>query len=143
MRKALITGITGQDGSHLAELLLSKGYQVHGMVRRASIDRHDRIGHLLGQVRLHEGDLLDSLARAVVRETFKISKTGTLNAENDHGPLGYSWFVGYAPADHPTTTALSPARTHAACTARRGSSGTSADTASRRRPPRTCSRPPT
>ena len=60
MHKALITGITGQDGSHLAELLLSKGYQVHGMVRRASIDRHDRIAHLASQVRLHEGDLLDS-----------------------------------------------------------------------------------
>jgi GDPmannose 4,6-dehydratase len=60
MRKALITGITGQDGSHLAELLLAKGYQVHGMVRRASIDRHDRIVHLVGQVKLHEGDLLDS-----------------------------------------------------------------------------------
>src|SRR5947209_1287386 len=60
MRKALITGITGQDGSHLAELLLAKGYQVHGMVRRASIDRHDRIAHLVGQVKLHDGDLLDS-----------------------------------------------------------------------------------
>ena len=64
MRKALITGITGQDGSHLAELLLSKGYQVHGMVRQASIDRHDRIGHLIGQVRLLEGDLLDSASLA-------------------------------------------------------------------------------
>jgi GDPmannose 4,6-dehydratase len=60
MRKALITGITGQDGSHLAELLLAKGYQVHGMVRHSSIDRHDRISHLLGQVRLLEGDLLDA-----------------------------------------------------------------------------------
>jgi GDPmannose 4,6-dehydratase len=60
MRKALITGITGQDGSHLAELLLSKGYQVHGMVRRASIERNERIAHLVGQLRLHEGDLLDS-----------------------------------------------------------------------------------
>ena len=60
MRKALITGITGQDGSHLADLLLSKGYQVYGMVRPASIARHDRIAHLGDKVRLLEGDLLDS-----------------------------------------------------------------------------------
>src|SRR3712207_6710771 len=60
MRKALITGITGQDGSHLAELLLSKGYRVHGMVRRASTDNLFRIEHLLDRIELHQGDLLDS-----------------------------------------------------------------------------------
>lgn len=61
MKKALITGITGQDGSFLAELLLSKGYEVHGLVRRNSIERHDRIEHILDKIRLHYGDLTDSL----------------------------------------------------------------------------------
>src|SRR6476469_10010000 len=60
MRKALITGVTGQDGSHLAELLLSKGYRVHGMVRRASTDNLYRLEHLLDRIELHQGDLLDS-----------------------------------------------------------------------------------
>ncbi|MGN0401693.1 MAG: GDP-mannose 4,6-dehydratase [Acetatifactor sp.] len=62
MKKALITGITGQDGSYLAELLLEKGYEVHGLVRRASVSNTGRIDHLLreNQVILHEGDLADS-----------------------------------------------------------------------------------
>lgn len=60
MKTALITGITGQDGSHLAELLLSKNYKVHGMVRRASTDNYGRIEHILNRVELHQGDLLDS-----------------------------------------------------------------------------------
>jgi GDPmannose 4,6-dehydratase len=58
-RAALITGITGQDGSYLADLLLEKGYEVHGMVRRASTEKFDRIEHLRDRVRLHQGDLLD------------------------------------------------------------------------------------
>src|SRR5947209_3859287 len=56
---ALITGITGQDGSYLAELLLEKGYEVHGMVRRASTEKFDRIEHLRDRIVLHQGDLLD------------------------------------------------------------------------------------
>jgi GDPmannose 4,6-dehydratase len=56
---ALITGITGQDGSYLAELLLEKGYAVHGMVRRASTEKFDRIEHLRDRITLHQGDLLD------------------------------------------------------------------------------------
>lgn len=60
MKKALITGITGQDGSYLAEFLLEKGYEVHGIVRRASISNTSRIEHLLGRVTLHDGDLSDS-----------------------------------------------------------------------------------
>jgi GDPmannose 4,6-dehydratase len=59
MPSALITGITGQDGSYLAELLLSKGYDVHGMVRRASTEKFDRIEHLRNRITLHQGDLLD------------------------------------------------------------------------------------
>lgn len=62
MKKALITGITGQDGSYLAELLLEKGYEVHGMVRRSSVGNTSRIDHLLKEERLilHEGDMGDS-----------------------------------------------------------------------------------
>jgi GDPmannose 4,6-dehydratase len=62
MKKALITGITGQDGSYLAELLLDKGYDVHGIVRRASTETFDRIEHLTGKVHLHQADLLDQLS---------------------------------------------------------------------------------
>jgi GDPmannose 4,6-dehydratase len=58
-RSALITGITGQDGSYLAELLLEKGYEVHGMVRRASTEKFDRIEHIRRRITLHQGDLLD------------------------------------------------------------------------------------
>ena len=58
-KSALITGITGQDGSYLAELLLEHGYEVHGMVRRASTEKFDRIEHLRDQITLHQGDLLD------------------------------------------------------------------------------------
>ena len=62
MKKALITGITGQDGSYLAEFLLEKGYEVHGIVRRASISNTARIDHLLKKnaITLHDGDLSDS-----------------------------------------------------------------------------------
>ncbi|MGN0976108.1 MAG: GDP-mannose 4,6-dehydratase [Gemmiger sp.] len=64
MKKALITGVTGQDGSYLAELLLEKGYDVHGMIRRSSVDYRERIAHLEGHPRfhLHYGDLGDSLS---------------------------------------------------------------------------------
>jgi GDPmannose 4,6-dehydratase len=58
-RRALITGITGQDGSYLAELLLEKGYEVHGLVRRASTESFQRIQHIRDRLVLHSGDLLD------------------------------------------------------------------------------------
>ncbi len=61
-RKALITGITGQDGSYLAEFLLQKGYEVHGMVRRASTENFERIGRLHGRITIHQADLLDQLS---------------------------------------------------------------------------------
>jgi len=59
---ALITGITGQDGSYLADFLLEKGYAVHGMVRRASTETFDRIEHLRDKIAIHQGDLLDQLS---------------------------------------------------------------------------------
>jgi len=60
MKIALITGITGQDGSYLAELLLEKGYEVHGIIRRASQINTQRIDHIYNQIKLHYGDLTDS-----------------------------------------------------------------------------------
>src|SRR5882757_3119301 len=70
-KSALITGITGQDGSYLAELLLEKGYDVHGMVRRASTEKFDRIEHIKDRLTLHQGDLLDQ--RSLV-DTLRASK---------------------------------------------------------------------
>jgi len=61
-KRALITGITGQDGSYLAEFLLSKGYEVHGMVRRASTEGFERIQHIRDHLHLHQADLLDQLS---------------------------------------------------------------------------------
>jgi GDPmannose 4,6-dehydratase len=58
-RRALITGVTGQDGSYLAEWLLEQGYEVHGMVRRSSTEKFDRIEHIRDRLTLHQGDLLD------------------------------------------------------------------------------------
>jgi GDPmannose 4,6-dehydratase len=62
MKKALITGVTGQDGSYLADWLLQKGYKVHGIVRRASTENFERIAHLEGHLTLHQADLLDQLS---------------------------------------------------------------------------------
>ena len=69
MKKALITGITGQDGSYLAELLLSKGYQVTGMVRRASTETFDRINHIKDRISLVQGDLLDQFSLVKLMES--------------------------------------------------------------------------
>ena len=69
-KTALITGITGQDGSYLAELLLEKGYEVHGITRRASIANTGRIDHILNKIRLHDGDLTDSTSLIrIIKET--------------------------------------------------------------------------
>jgi GDPmannose 4,6-dehydratase len=67
MKKALITGITGQDGSYLAELLLAKGYEVSGIVRRLSTPNFERIGHILDKIKLYDADMSDefSLLKAV------------------------------------------------------------------------------
>ncbi len=61
-RRALITGITGQDGSYLAEWLLEQGYEVHGIVRRASTENFERIQHIRDRIQLHQADLLDQLS---------------------------------------------------------------------------------
>jgi len=62
LKKALITGITGQDGSYLADLLLEKGYEVYGMVRRSSVEKLDRIEHIRDRVKFIQADLLDQLS---------------------------------------------------------------------------------
>jgi GDPmannose 4,6-dehydratase len=69
MKRALITGVTGQDGSHLAEWLLGKGYEVHGIVRRSSTENFERIAHLAERIDLHQADLLDQLSLIDVLRT--------------------------------------------------------------------------
>ncbi|MBA4186546.1 MAG: GDP-mannose 4,6-dehydratase [Planctomycetaceae bacterium] len=70
MKRALITGVTGQDGSYLSELLLSEGYEVHGVVRRSSTENFERIADLSGKIHLHQADLLDQLSIIdVIKET--------------------------------------------------------------------------
>ena len=59
---AFITGITGQDGAYLAKLLLEKGYQVHGMMRRSSTDTLERLSEFVDDITIHQGDLLDQLS---------------------------------------------------------------------------------
>src|SRR5687768_9732428 len=61
-KKALITGVTGQDGSYLCDFLLEKGYEVHGVVRRSSTESFERIAHLTDRITLHQADLLDQLS---------------------------------------------------------------------------------
>ena len=81
-KSALITGITGQDGSYLAELLLDKGYEVHGMVRRSSEEKFERIAHLRGKIRLHQGDLLDQYSIASLLVTIKPREVYNLAAQS-------------------------------------------------------------
>lgn len=82
MPSALITGITGQDGSYLAELLLEKGYTVHGVVRRSSTENFERIMHLRDKVQLHQADLLDQLSLIDVIKTTKPTEVYNLAAQS-------------------------------------------------------------
>jgi GDPmannose 4,6-dehydratase len=81
-RKALITGITGQDGSYLAELLLEKGYEVHGMVRRSSTETFERIEHIHDRVKLHQADLLDQLSIVNLIDEVRPSEVYNLAAQS-------------------------------------------------------------
>jgi GDPmannose 4,6-dehydratase len=87
-KSALITGITGQDGSYLAELLLEKGYEVHGMVRRASTEKFDRIEHLRERVELHQGDLLDHRS---LTDTLKAARPDEIYNLAAMSFVGLSW----------------------------------------------------
>jgi GDPmannose 4,6-dehydratase len=82
MPSALITGVTGQDGSYLAELLLEKGYTVHGMVRRASTENFERIHHLRDRIHLHQADLLDQLSIIDLIKRTKPSEIYNLAAQS-------------------------------------------------------------
>ena len=79
---AMITGITGQDGSYLAELLLHKGYTVVGMVRRTSIQKHDRIEHIQDQLHLEQGDLLDQTSLNNIIRKYQPSEIYNLAAQS-------------------------------------------------------------
>ncbi|CAI8334812.1 MAG: GDP-mannose 4,6-dehydratase [Acidimicrobiales bacterium AG-410-I20] len=81
-KKALITGITGQDGSYLAELLLSKGYKVVGMVRRSSTVNYERIGHLMDDIEFVPGDLLDQMSLVEALESHKPEEVYNLAAQS-------------------------------------------------------------
>ena len=81
-KKALITGITGQDGSYLADFLVAKGYQVAGIVRRASTENFQRIEHLRDQVTLHQADLLDQTSLAKVLEDVRPDEVYNLAAQS-------------------------------------------------------------
>ena len=83
-RKAFITGITGQDGSYLSEFLLEKGYEVHGLIRRSSVDYRDRISHLEGNsdFYLHYGDLGDSMNLTALIGTIRPDEIYNLAAQS-------------------------------------------------------------
>src|SRR5205809_7946102 len=95
MPTALITGITGQDGSYLAELLLDKGYRVIGIVRRSSTTPYERIGHLVDRVELLSADLLDQTSLTDVVGDFELDEIYNLAAQS---------FV-QTPWPHPALTA--------------------------------------
>ncbi|MCR5024832.1 MAG: GDP-mannose 4,6-dehydratase [Lachnospiraceae bacterium] len=84
MKTAFITGVTGQDGSYLSEFLLEKGYDVHGMIRRSSVDYRDRIAHLEGHERfhLHYGDMSDSMSLAALVSAVKPDEIYNLAAQS-------------------------------------------------------------
>jgi GDPmannose 4,6-dehydratase len=81
-KRVLITGITGQDGSYLAELLLEKGYDVHGMVRRASTENFERIEHLTDKIRLIQADLLDQSSLVEALEEAQPDEVYNLGAQS-------------------------------------------------------------
>ena len=88
MKKALITGITGQDGSYLAELLLEKGYEVNGIVRRLSTPNITRIYHIIDEINLHEGDLTDQSSLNNVMKLVEPDEVYNLAAQSF---VGTSW----------------------------------------------------
>jgi len=81
-KTALITGITGQDGSYLAEFLLSKGYRVAGMARRASTENFERIDHLKDKIELRQGDLLDQSSLTSLMEQIGPDEVYNLAAQS-------------------------------------------------------------
>ena len=93
-KTALITGITGQDGSYLTELLLSKGYDVHGIIRRASSANTQRIDHITNKITLHYGDLTDSLALNAIVVKIQPDEVYNLAAQS-HVAVSFDAHVGH------------------------------------------------
>ncbi|MBN2126849.1 MAG: GDP-mannose 4,6-dehydratase [Candidatus Diapherotrites archaeon] len=94
MKKALILGITGQDGSYLAEILLEKGYEVHGLIRRSATGNKKNIEHLLNKIILHKGDLAD--ATSIYRIINEVRPQEIYNeADQDHVSWSYD-SIGYS-----------------------------------------------
>jgi len=81
-RKALITGITGQDGAYLAQFLIDRGYEVHGMVRRSSTENFERIAHLRDDLTLHQADLLDQLSIITLMKGIRPNEVYNLAAQS-------------------------------------------------------------
>ena len=81
-RRALITGITGQDGSYLAELLLDRGYEVIGMVRRSSTVNYERIAHIQDRITFVPGDLLDQISMIHILQEHRPSEVYNLAAQS-------------------------------------------------------------
>jgi GDPmannose 4,6-dehydratase len=88
MKKALILGIGGQDGSYLADILLEKGYEVHGFIRRSSTGNLGRVQHSLDRIQLHHGDLLDSVS---IYRTLTEVKPDEIYNEADQDHVGWSY----------------------------------------------------
>ena len=84
MKRAVITGVTGQDGSYLAEFLLAKDYEVHGIVRRNSVEKKERIEHLMKEEKfyLHYGDMTDSLSLVKIFNEVKPDEIYNLAAQS-------------------------------------------------------------
>jgi len=95
-KRALITGITGQDGSYLAELLLSKGYEVHGLVRRAATPSTERIDHILDQLHIHVGELTDQTSLVDAMDAAQPDEVYNLAAQSF---VGDSWTIPVSTGD--------------------------------------------
>ncbi len=104
MKRALITGLTGQDGSYLAELLLEKGYEVYGMVRRSSTVNFERIAHIQDDIRIVQGDLLDEMSLMTLLQEIAPDEVYNLAAQSF---VQTSW---YQPVLTGETTALGVTR---------------------------------
>jgi GDPmannose 4,6-dehydratase len=101
-KTALITGVTGQDGSFLAELLLEKGYEVHGIIRRTSIAKYDRIMHIIDKLILHQADLLDQAALSRIIKSVQPDEIYNLAAQSFVGtsfeqPIATAEFTAIGP----------------------------------------------
>ena len=117
-RRALITGITGQDGSYLAEFLLEQGYEVHGMVRRSSTEKAERIEHIRDRLHLHQGDLLDQ--RSLV-DTLRASRPDEIYNLAAMSYVAASWAQPTLTAEFSGTASPGCSRRCARCAPRRAS----------------------